>query len=175
MLKNQQLPSTNNTILTDDEIVDLASRILFRRLKREGKINSPLATVDFLKLKLGNYEREVFSIIYLSNNNEIIEYKELFFGTINSASVYPREVVKDVLRVNAASVILAHNHPSGNVEVSRADKLITGKLIKALSLIDVEVLDHLIIGNSYASFAELNLLTQLKQEVECLDVIKLHS
>jgi len=175
MLKSQQLPSTNNTILTDDEIVDLASRILFRRLKREGKINSPLATVDFLKLKLGNYEREVFSIIYLSNNNEIIEYKELFFGTINSASVYPREVVKDVLRVNAASVILAHNHPSGSVEVSTADKLITGKLIKALSLIDVEVLDHLIIGNSYTSFAELNLLAQLKQEVECLDVIKLHS
>ena len=116
MLKSQQLLSTNNTILTDDEIV----------------------------------------------------------GTINSASVYPREVVKDVLRVNAASVILAHNHPSGSVEVSTADKLITGKLIKALSLIDVEVLDHLIIGNSYASFAELNLLAQLKQEVECLDVIKLH-
>ena len=175
MLKSQQLPSTNNTILTDDEIVDLASRILFRRLKREGKVNSPRSTVDFLKLKLGSYEREVFSIIYLSNNNEIIEYKELFFGTINSASVYPREVVKDVLRVNAASVILAHNHPSGSVEVSTADKLITGKLIKALSLIDVEVLDHLIIGSSYASFAELNLLAQLKQEVECLDVIKLHS
>ena len=143
MLKSQQLLSTNNTILTDDEIVDLASRIIFRRLKREGKISSPRSTVDFLKLKLGSYEREVFSIIYLSNNNEIIEYKELFFGTINSASVYPREVVKDVLRVNAA-------------------------------LIDVEVLDHLIIGNSYASFAELNLLAQLKQEVECLDVIKLH-
>ena len=173
MLKSQQLLSTNNTILTDDEIVDLASRIIFRRLKREGKISSPRSTVDFLKLKLGSYEREVFSIIYLSNNNEIIEYKELFFGTINSASVYPREVVKDVLRVNAASV-LAHNHPSGSVEVSTADKLITGKLIKALSLIDVEVLDHLIIGNSYASFAELNLLAQLKQEVECLDVIKLH-
>ncbi|WP_377110114.1 DNA repair protein RadC [Pseudoalteromonas sp. R86517] len=175
MLKSQQLPSTNNTILTDDEIVDLASRILFRRLKREGRISSPRSTVDFLKLKLGSYEREVFSIIYLSNNNEIIEYKELFFGTINSASVYPREVVKDVLRVNAASVILAHNHPSGSVEVSTADKLITGKLIKALSLIDVEVLDHLIIGSSYASFAELNLLAQLKQEVECLDIIKLHS
>lgn len=175
MLKSQQLLSTNNTILTDDEIVDLASRIIFRRLKREGKISSPRSTVDFLKLKLGSYEREVFSIIYLSNNNEIIEYKELFFGTINSASVYPREVVKDVLRVNAASVILAHNHPSGSVEVSTADKLITGKLIKALSLIDVEVLDHLIIGNSYVSFAELNLLAQLKQEVECLDVIKLHS
>ena len=156
MLKSQQLLSTNNTILTDDEIVDLASRIIFRRLKREGKISSPRSTVDFLKLKLGSYEREVFSIIYLSNNNEIIEYKELFFGTINSASV------------------LAHNHPSGSVEVSTADKLITGKLIKALSLIDVEVLDHLIIGNSYASFAELNLLAQLKQEVECLDVIKLH-
>ena len=175
MLKSQQLPSTNNTILTDDQIVDLASRILFRRLKREGRISSPRSTVDFLKLKLGSYEREVFSIIYLSNSNEIIEYKELFFGTINSASVYPREVVKDVLRVNAASVILAHNHPSGSVEVSTADKLITGKLIKALSLIDVEVLDHLIIGSSYASFAELNLLAQLKQEVECLDVIKLHS
>ncbi|KTG18924.1 DNA repair protein RadC [Pseudoalteromonas sp. XI10] len=159
MLNAQIKSNESRASLNDDEIVELASRILWRRLKYQGNLNSPLSTVDFLKAKLGGSEREVFAIIFLSSSNQIIEYKELFYGTINSAAVYPREVVKDVLRTNAASVILAHNHPSGSCEISSADKAITTKLINALSLIDVAVLDHLIIGNSYASFAELNLLT----------------
>ena len=154
-------PIQSHSFLSDEEVVSWASRILLKRLKRQGKVTNPKSVVDFLRAKLVANEREVFALIYLSNNNEIIEYKELFFGTINSASVYPREVVKDVLKSNAASVILAHNHPSGSCDISDADKCITKKLIDALALIDVQVLDHIIVGDSYASFAERGILNTL--------------
>lgn len=95
---------------------------------------------------------------FLDSQNRILEYKELFRGTINAASVYPREVVKEVLALNAASVILAHNHPSGVSTPSQADKLITTKLQQALNLIDVSIVDHIIIGETSYSFAEHGLI-----------------
>lgn len=156
--------STSNTLIfnqncvNEDEMLSAASQILWSRLKRLGAIQSPLDAVEFLKTKLGALEREAFAILFLDNANQIIDYQELFHGTIASASVYPREVIKEVLKQNAANVILAHNHPSGNCEPSAADKAITAKLKHALSLIDVEILDHIIIGNGYVSFAERNLL-----------------
>ncbi len=153
--------SNTPALLDDEEVLNWASRILFSRLKRQGKVTNPASAVDFLRSKLGAREREVFAVIYLSNSNEIIEYKELFFGTINAASVYPREVVKDVLKSNAANVILAHNHPSGCCDISDADRYITKKLIDALALIDVQILDHIVIGDSYASFAERGIINTL--------------
>jgi DNA repair protein RadC len=100
----------------------------------------------------------VFAVMLLDSQHQLIDYQELFFGTVNAASVYPREVVKAVLQENAAAVIFAHNHPSGVGEPSIADKQITKRLQDALGLIDVTVLDHVIIGESCYSFAENNLL-----------------
>lgn len=100
----------------------------------------------------------MFAVLFLDSQNRILEYKELFRGTINAASVYPREVVKEVLALNAASVILAHNHPSGVSTPSQADKLITTKLQQALNLIDVSIVDHIIIGETSYSFAEHGLI-----------------
>lgn len=97
-------------------------------------------------------------MLYLDNQNRLIDKEILFTGTINAASVYPREIVKSVLKKNAASVILAHNHPSGIAEPSQADKLITTKIQHALNHIDVSVLDHIIIGENTVSFAERGLI-----------------
>lgn len=96
----------------------------------------------------------MFSILLLDSQHRLIEYRELFFGTIDAAPIYPREVVKLVLEFNAAAVILAHNHPSGVAEPSQADRRITERLTEALKMIDVRVLDHIIIGESCVSFAE---------------------
>jgi len=94
----------------------------------------------------------------LDNQNQLIEFRELFFGTVDAASVYPREVVKAVLEVNSSAVIFAHNHPSGESEPSQADKQITRRLTDALALIDVRVLDHIVVGKTPVSFAERGLL-----------------
>jgi len=116
-------------------------------------------TRRYLKSKLRNYDREVFACLYLDNQHRLIRYQELFFGTIDGASVHPREVVKSVLVENAAAVIFAHNHPSGIAEPSQADERITRHLKSALALIDVRVLDHMIVGDKeVVSFAERGLL-----------------
>src|SRR5882762_5952011 len=109
-------------------------------------LTSPKATRDFLSLKLGSLEREVFAVIFLDKRHRLISYQEMFQGTIDGASVHPREVVKEVLRQNAAAVILAHPHPSGVAEPSQADELITQRLKHALDLVDIRVLDHLLGG-----------------------------
>jgi DNA repair protein RadC len=110
-------------------------------------------------LQLKGLEHEVFMALYLDNQNQLIHDEILFNGTINAASVYPREVVKAALKHNAASLIFAHNHPSGIAEPSEADKLITQKLQKALALVDIHVLDHLIVaGNRCISFAQRGLI-----------------
>jgi DNA repair protein RadC len=122
-------------------------------------IRSPGDTETFLKLKLGRVEHELFCIIYLDNRHRILAFEELFRGTIDGTSVYPREVVKEALRRNAAAIILAHNHPSGVAEPSQADERITRRLKSACELVDVRVLDHLIIGgNSCTSLAARGLL-----------------
>ncbi|MEZ7279726.1 DNA repair protein RadC [Pseudoalteromonas sp. 68 DY56-GL68] len=151
-------PYESNFKLLEDKILERAAEIMQQRYMRRGAIHSPSTATDFLKAKLGAYEKEVFAVLYLDGQNRVIEYEELFFGTINSASVYPREVIKSVLNRNAASIIIAHNHPSGDPTPSQADKLITNKLEKALSLIDVPILDHIVIGESCVSFAHEGLL-----------------
>ena len=108
--------------------------------------------------KLAPYEREVFCVLLLDSQHRLIEYRELFFGTIDATAVYPREVVKLVLEHNAAAVIFAHNHPSGVAEPSTADKNITQKLTTALAVIDVRVLDHIVVGETQVSFAERGLI-----------------
>ena len=125
----------------------------------ELKMESPIRVRDFLTLSLGAEEREHFEVIFLTSQNAVIAKERLFSGTINAASVYPRVVVKRALELNAASIILAHNHPSGEVEPSQADKLITKKIQDALGYVDINVLDHLIVsGVSFCSFAERGLI-----------------
>jgi len=144
---------------TPDEILDAARTILARRIRRGAAISSPRATREFLKLQLTGHGHEVFAILFLDNRHRLIEFVPLFRGTIDGASVYPREVVKEALSRNAAAVILAHNHPSGVAEPSQADELITNRLRDALALIDIRVLDHFVVtGDSIVSFAERGLL-----------------
>jgi len=122
-------------------------------------LRSPQDTEDFLKARLGALEHEVFSVVYLDNRHRVIDFGELFRGTIDGTSVYPREVVKEALQHNAAAIILAHNHPSGVAEPSQADERITKRLKAALELVDIRVLDHIIIGGGRAtSFASRGLL-----------------
>ena len=133
--------------MNDDQIIAKALDILKARLQREPfTISRPNDANSYLQLKLGGNEHEVFGAILLDNRNRVIAFEEMFRGTIDGASVYPREVVKTVLAANAAAVIFAHNHPSGVTEPSSADERITQRLRKALELIDVRVLDHVIVG-----------------------------
>ena len=151
---------TTGAYLTDDEVIKMAISILGHRfgLKR-ATLNSPSAVRDFLQLTLADKGHEVFVCVCLDAQNRVIAVDELFRGTLTQTSVYPREVVKAALHHNAAAVILAHNHPSGVAEPSRADELLTVSLKTALALIDVKVLDHFIVaGGSSLSFAERGLL-----------------
>lgn len=119
----------------------------------------PVAVRKYLSAKLADFEHEVFAVLFLDTQHRLIEYSELFRGTIDSASVYPRELVKEALRLNAAAVIVSHNHPSGNPEPSGADKVLTQRLREALALVDVRTLDHIIVaGGSTISFAERGLI-----------------
>ncbi|MGY3868720.1 RadC family protein [Aeromonas crassostreae] len=144
----------------DDHIINQALAILECRQRHLGQaFTHPNAAADFLRLKMGEYEREVFAIMLLDNQHRLLDYQELFFGTINAGSVYPREVVKAVLGKNAAAVILAHNHPSGMAEPSDADKAITARLKEVLEVVDVQVLDHFVVGqHDVVSFAERGLI-----------------
>lgn len=155
-IKNQAYSSCDP--LTDNQVLEAAAEILACKYVRQDAFCSSEATKDFLKFKLGKYEREVFAVMLLDSQHKLIDYQELFFGTINAASVYPRDVVKAVLTENAAAVIFAHNHPSGEAEPSQADIAITKRLQSALELIDVPVLDHIIIGETATSLAERGLI-----------------
>jgi len=138
--------------------VEMARRYLSETIKRGEEITSVSAVRDYLKIRLRDYQHEVFACLFLDNRHRIIQYKEMFTGTIDGASVYPREVVKQALKDNAAAVIFAHNHPSGIAEPSDADKRITQRLSDALGLVDIRVLDHFVIGDEVVSFAERGLL-----------------
>ncbi|MCE9950095.1 RadC family protein [Hafnia paralvei] len=110
---------------------------------------------NWLQLYLAKQEREVFVVIYLDNQHRLLEHETLFLGTINHTEIHPREIVKSALRHNAAAVIIAHNHPSGITEASKSDRTITSRIVAALELVEVRVLDHFIIGDGEAlSFAE---------------------
>ena len=144
----------------NQQVIDKALKILEERLKKPGRgFSSPGDTKSYLMLKLAELEHEVFSILYLDTRHRLIEYVELFRGTVNGASVHPREVVKEALKRNAAAVIFAHNHPSGVPEPSEADKHLTNKLSDALRVLDVRVLDHIIVGGMETiSFSERGLV-----------------
>ena len=146
-------------LATDADVVAAAKAILDKKIGRRDVIKSPETAKDYLAVQMGAYEREVFTVIFLDAQNRVIECREMFQGTLTQTSVYPREVVKLALTLNAASLILAHNHPSGVCEPSRADEALTQTLKAALSLVDVRVLDHMVVaGGRVLSFAERGLL-----------------
>jgi DNA repair protein RadC len=158
MRKSSKAIYVTHEPLTAHQVLEKAAEILAGQFSRDGCFNSPEATKQYLACKLGTQEREVFAVLLLDSSHRMIAYQELFYGTIDAASVYPREIVKLVLEANAAAVILAHNHPSGISDPSHADKAITRKLVDALALIDVRVLDHIVVGETVVSFAEMGLL-----------------
>ena len=139
-------------------VVEMSRRFLQEKLQRGDAINNVADVKNYLQSRLQHYPFEVFSCLFLDNKHRIIAYEELFRGTIDSASVHPREVVRRVLQHNAAAIVLAHNHPSGVAEPSQSDIAITNKLKQALGTIDVRVLDHFIIGDEIVSFAERGLI-----------------
>lgn len=142
------------------KIIKRALKILESRLTYETDIfTSPGDTKNYLRLKLGNQEREVFAVLYLNNRNQLISYEELFMGTIDGASVHVREIVKLGLSLNAAAIICAHNHPSGICEPSHADEVITQRIKEACSLMDIKLLDHLIVSaTNSVSLAERGII-----------------
>ena len=144
----------------EDHIIAQAVTILRGRLSDNGpKISSAKTCQDYLKLKLGLLDHEAFWVLFVDTQNQVILCKEMFTGSLAQCSVYPREVARAALKYNASSVILAHNHPSGNTKPSKADLELTKALVSALGLIDVCVLDHVIVaGAETYSFAEQGLI-----------------
>jgi len=151
--------SKSGVPVSDDQVVEAALKIVGEGLIRSDALESPAVTRKYLTIRFSGLEHEVFCAIFLDNRHRVIACEELFRGTIDGASVHPREVVKQALAHNAAAVILAHNHPSGVAEPSQADELITQRLKDALALVDIRVLDHLIVAaGKVASLAERGLL-----------------
>jgi len=145
--------------VSSDEILAMARKLIRRKFVRGQALTSPVITRKYLMLEIASLEHEVFYCIFLDNQHRVLKAECCFQGTIDGANVYPREMVKRALQLNAAALILAHNHPSGITEPSTADQAITRRLIDALSLVDVRVLDHFIIGGTACySFAEAGLL-----------------
>ncbi len=140
-------------------VLELARRALAQQLKEREVFSSPGAVKQYLQLHLARKGHEVFAVLFLDAQNKLVAMEELFRGTLTQTSVYPREVVLRALQHQAASVVLAHNHPSGTVQPSRADEALTQTLKAALALVDVRVLDHIIVGQGDAlSMAERGLL-----------------
>ena len=150
---------TTTRPVTADEIVATALDILAVRLPHTDALTNPEDVKNYLATQFSGLEHEVFACLFLDNRHRVIRYEEMFRGTIDGCSVHPREVVKAALAANAAAVILAHNHPSGVAEPSRADTQLTRRLTDALALVDVRVLDHIVTGGAETmSFAERGLL-----------------
>lgn len=141
--------------VTDNELLEIAQQIARQKLAKGVAITDKRSAEHALQGLLQSREREVFAVLFLDNQHRILAYEELFLGTLGAAYVYPREVVKSALQHNAAAVLLAHNHPSGNAEPSRADIQITEQLKSALLLVEIRLLDHVIISaNNCVSLAE---------------------
>jgi DNA repair protein RadC len=140
-------------------VVELARRTLAEPLAARPVFDTPATVKDYLRLQLGAHAHEVFAVLFLDAQHRLIALEEMFRGTLTQTSVYPREVVRRALERHAAAVVLAHNHPSGVAEPSRADEALTQALKAALQLVDVRVLDHLVVGRGgVVSFAERGLL-----------------
>jgi DNA repair protein RadC len=160
-MQNNVLNEKTGEYMTDGEIIELALAVLQHKFgqRTESMLNSPSAVRQYLTLRMAQLEHEVFMVLFLDSQNRAITIEEMFRGTLTQASVYPREIVKRALQLNACSVIFAHNHPSGVAEPSHADENLTQNLKKALALVDVQVLDHFIVaGAKTLSFAERGLL-----------------
>jgi len=139
--------------------LEMGRRYLAERLVRGESLSSTADTRQFLQAQLRDRQNEVFCVLFLDNRHRVLVFEELFQGTLNGTAVYPREVVKQALKYNAAAVILAHNHPSGVAEPSRADEQLTSRLKEALALVDIRLLDHLVVGDGeMVSFSERGLL-----------------
>jgi DNA repair protein RadC len=145
---------------TAQDIFERAQALMAQRVRAGAPVfDSPSKTREFLRLRLGSLEHEVFSALFLTTRHRLIEYVELFRGTIDGASVYPREVVKEALARNAAAVVVAHGHPSTDPTPSRADEIVTQKLRDALALVEIRLLDHIVASASgCVSMAELGLM-----------------
>lgn len=140
-------------------VLELARRALAEQLRERAALDTPQAVKDYLQLQLASKKHECFAVLFLDNQHKLLALEELFRGTLAQTSVYPREVVLRALHHHAAAVVLAHNHPSGTVQPSRADETLTQALKAALALIDVRVLDHVIVAPGLAlSMAEKGLL-----------------
>jgi DNA repair protein RadC len=146
-------------VASADQILSAARQAIEQKFQRGIACTSPAMIKEYLCAKLAAMDHEVFAVMLMDNQNCLIEYVEMFHGSINQAAVYPREVVKLALKHNAAAMIVSHNHPSGSAEPSEADKMMTQTLQKALALVDVRLLDHVIVaGGTTASFAQRGLL-----------------
>ena len=143
---------------TEQDVLAAAEGILRNKLERQGSIACPTDANDFLRMRLGTLSHEEFHVLWLDNRHRIIDCQRLFTGTVDGASIHPREVVRAALSVNACAAILAHNHPSGVAEPSAADRAITHELRDALQLIGVRILDHIVVGAECVSMAERGLL-----------------
>lgn len=142
-----------------DSLIRLALAVMSQRLQPGVALTSPDITQQYLQLRLGERQNEVFGVLFLDNQHCVLAFEELFYGTIDSATVHPRVVAQRALETNAAAVIFCHNHPSSKAKPSRADELLTQRLKEALALLDIRVLDHIIVGRSgVMSFAEHGIL-----------------
>ena len=149
LLKAGQEPGTyvmESSVVTENDILTMAKQLSRKRLSKGRPLESPSVVKEHLRALIHDYEHEVFGVLLLNTKHKIIGFHELFRGTIDSASVYPREVVKLALEHNAAAMIVTHNHPSGDPSPSKADINLTTRLKEALALVDVRVLDHIIVG-----------------------------
>jgi len=143
---------------TEKDVLAAAEAILKCRLERQGSIGTPMDASDFLRMRLGALLHEEFHVLWLDNRHRILDCQKLFTGTVDGASVHPREVVRAALAINASAAILAHNHPSGVAEPSAADRMLTHELREALRLIGVRVLDHIVVGSECVSMADRGLI-----------------
>jgi DNA repair protein RadC len=144
---------------TAEQVLEAARQVIEHKMQRGASFCSPEAVKEYLRIKLAGFEHEVFAVLFLDTRLRLIEYVEMFQGTVDSTEVYPREVVKQALRLNAAAVIVSHNHPAGHPEPSASDRALTQRLKQALALVDVRTLDHIVVaGSTTTSFAERGLL-----------------
>ena len=170
MIHSSSGPSTGSDRFSDlkpsdlnptekETLIALALSVLAARHRRGRVLETPNAARSYLQLKCADYATEVFGCLFLDTRHRVVERAELFHGTIDSATVYPRVVVQRALAVNAAAIVIFHNHPSGVAEPSAADRAITRRLIDALALVDVRVLDHIVVGHGECvSLAEMGML-----------------
>lgn len=136
-------------------VAELAKRFFATQLLKENVITSPQSTLAYLQSILAHQERELFVVLYLDSQHGLLGARQMFAGSINSVEVHPRDIIKEALKMNAAAMILSHNHPSGLAEPSQADRLVTDKIKQAAKLFNINVLDHIVIaGGCYVSFAE---------------------